>query len=103
MLSGVYRVTSKSPLSIICDAGPLIHLDELNVTSLLNDFQIQDNRCILVDWAFYHTVCNISILIRLGNSWVENIVQFLIILSVKLLLNLQQVLLIVKEKRVTPL
>jgi predicted nucleic acid-binding protein len=31
-------VTSKSPLSIVCDAGPLIHLDELNVTSLLNDF-----------------------------------------------------------------
>ncbi len=31
-------MTSKSPLSIICDAGPLIHLDELNSTSLLNDF-----------------------------------------------------------------
>jgi predicted nucleic acid-binding protein len=38
MLSGVYRVTSKSHLSIICDAGPLIHLDELSVISLLNDF-----------------------------------------------------------------
>ena len=31
-------MTSKSPLSIICDAGPLIHLDELNATLLLNDF-----------------------------------------------------------------
>jgi predicted nucleic acid-binding protein len=31
-------VTSKSPLSIVCDAGPLIHLDELSVTLLLNDF-----------------------------------------------------------------
>ncbi|MGK7892399.1 MAG: DNA-binding protein [Xenococcus sp. (in: cyanobacteria)] len=31
-------MTSKSPLSVICDAGPLIHLDELNSTSLLNDF-----------------------------------------------------------------
>ena len=25
-------------MSVICDAGPLIHLDELNATSLLNDF-----------------------------------------------------------------
>jgi predicted nucleic acid-binding protein len=32
-------VTSKSPLSLICDAGPLIHLDEINATSLLNDFE----------------------------------------------------------------
>lgn len=31
-------MTSKSPLSIICDAGPLIHLDELSSTWLLNDF-----------------------------------------------------------------
>ena len=31
-------MTSKSPLSVICDAGPLIHLDELSSTSLLNDF-----------------------------------------------------------------
>lgn len=31
-------MTSESPLSIVCDAGPLIHLDELNVTFLLNDF-----------------------------------------------------------------
>lgn len=31
-------MTIKSPLSIVCDAGPLIHLDELNSTSLLNDF-----------------------------------------------------------------
>ena len=32
-------MTSSSSLAIVCDAGPLIHLDELNVTSLLNDFR----------------------------------------------------------------
>ena len=32
-------VTSKSPLEIVCDAGPLIHLDELNCLDLLADFQ----------------------------------------------------------------
>ncbi|UZQ53234.1 hypothetical protein OOK60_12035 [Trichothermofontia sichuanensis B231] len=32
-------MTSKAALSIVCDAGPLIHLDELKVVWLLNDFQ----------------------------------------------------------------
>lgn len=29
---------SKSPFDIVCDAGPLIHLDEVGCLSLLNDF-----------------------------------------------------------------
>lgn len=29
---------NKSPLIVVCDAGPIIHLDELNATSLFNDF-----------------------------------------------------------------
>ncbi|WP_287481843.1 hypothetical protein [Caldilinea sp.] len=32
-------MTSKSPLDIVCDAGPLIHLDELDCLDLLNDFR----------------------------------------------------------------
>ena len=38
MLSGAYPVTNKSPLTVVCDAGPIIHLDEVNATSLLQDF-----------------------------------------------------------------
>ena len=30
---------TKSPLKIVCDAGPIIHLDELDCLHLLNDFQ----------------------------------------------------------------
>lgn len=29
---------SKSPLNVVCDAGPIIHLDELGYLSLLDDF-----------------------------------------------------------------
>jgi len=31
-------VTIKAALSVVCDAGPIIHLDELDCLSLLNDF-----------------------------------------------------------------
>jgi predicted nucleic acid-binding protein len=31
-------VTTKSALSVVCDAGPIIHLDELDCLTLLNDF-----------------------------------------------------------------
>jgi predicted nucleic acid-binding protein len=31
-------VTIKAALSVVCDAGPIIHLDELGCLSLLNDF-----------------------------------------------------------------
>jgi len=30
---------TKSPLKVVCDAGPIIHLDELDCVNLLNDFQ----------------------------------------------------------------
>jgi len=30
---------SRSPLDIVCDAGPLIHLDELGCLDLLTDFR----------------------------------------------------------------
>ena len=30
---------TKSPLRVICDAGPIIHLDELDCLDLLNDFK----------------------------------------------------------------
>jgi predicted nucleic acid-binding protein len=30
--------TSKSPFDVVCDAGPLIHLDELDCLDLLGDF-----------------------------------------------------------------
>lgn len=29
---------NKNPFSIVCDAGPLIHLDELNCLDLLSNF-----------------------------------------------------------------
>lgn len=32
-------VRSKSPFTVVCDAGPLIHLDELDSLPLLGDFQ----------------------------------------------------------------
>ena len=38
MLSGAYQVTSKSTLTVVCDAGPIIHLDELDATFLFKDF-----------------------------------------------------------------
>ncbi len=31
-------MTIKAALSVVCDAGPIIHLDELDCLSLLNDF-----------------------------------------------------------------
>jgi hypothetical protein len=30
---------TRSPLRVICDAGPIIHLDELDCLDLLNDFK----------------------------------------------------------------
>ena len=39
MLSGVLVALNKSSFSIVCDAGPLIHLDELNCLDLLSDFK----------------------------------------------------------------
>lgn len=39
MLSGVLLVMSRSSAIIVCDAGPLIHLDELGCLHLLNDFE----------------------------------------------------------------
>lgn len=33
-------MTNKVSLGVICDAGPLIHLDELGVVWLLNDFSV---------------------------------------------------------------
>jgi predicted nucleic acid-binding protein len=38
MLSGAFTVTNEVPLDVICDAGPLIHLDELGCLDLLADF-----------------------------------------------------------------
>lgn len=38
MSSGVSTVKSKSELTVICDAGPIIHLDELDCLDLLSDF-----------------------------------------------------------------
>ena len=29
----------KSPATVICDAGPVIHLDEINCLNLLDDFE----------------------------------------------------------------
>ncbi len=37
-LSGAFVGMNKSPFSIVCDAGPLIHLDELDCLDLLSDF-----------------------------------------------------------------
>ena len=39
MSSGAFTVTNKVPLDVICDAGPLIHLDELGCLGLLADFR----------------------------------------------------------------
>ena len=39
MWSGACTVTSRSPLDVVCDAGPLIHLDELGCLELLADFR----------------------------------------------------------------
>lgn len=36
--NGVSMDMTKSPLKIVCDAGPIIHLDELDCLNLLNDF-----------------------------------------------------------------
>lgn len=38
MWSGVYPVMTNSTPVVVCDAGPLIHLDELGCLNLLNDF-----------------------------------------------------------------
>ena len=37
--NGAFVEMNKSPLRIVCDAGPIIHLDELDCLHLLNDFQ----------------------------------------------------------------
>lgn len=39
MWSGVCTEMSRSPTNVVCDAGPLIHLDELDCLDLLSDFQ----------------------------------------------------------------
>jgi predicted nucleic acid-binding protein len=38
MWSGVSTVKNKSDLTVICDAGPIIHLDEVGCLDLLSDF-----------------------------------------------------------------
>lgn len=38
MSSGVSTVKNKSDLAVVCDAGPIIHLDELGCLDLLSDF-----------------------------------------------------------------
>lgn len=38
MWSGAYTAMSESPFDVVCDAGPLIHLDELDCLDLLTDF-----------------------------------------------------------------
>ncbi len=38
MSNGAYMEMNKSALSVVCDAGPLIHLDELDSLPLLSDF-----------------------------------------------------------------
>ena len=37
--NGAYTVMIKSTTKVVCDAGPIIHLDELNCLDLLIDFQ----------------------------------------------------------------
>ncbi len=39
MWNGAFMAVSKSNIKAICDAGPIIHLDELNCLDLLCDFQ----------------------------------------------------------------
>jgi hypothetical protein len=39
MWSGAYTAMSRSSLDVVCDAGPLIHLHELDCLKLLADFQ----------------------------------------------------------------
>ena len=38
MLIGGLMGLNKSPFSIVCDAGPIIHLDELDCLDLISDF-----------------------------------------------------------------
>ena len=37
--NGAFMEMNKSALRIVCDAGPIIHLDELGCLHLLNNFQ----------------------------------------------------------------
>ena len=39
MWNGAFTAMNKSNVRVICDAGPVIHLDELNCLELLCDFQ----------------------------------------------------------------
>jgi predicted nucleic acid-binding protein len=39
MWNGAFMAKTKSNIKAICDAGPVIHLDELNCLDLLCDFQ----------------------------------------------------------------
>jgi hypothetical protein len=39
MWNGAFMAVTKSNIRAICDAGPVIHLDELNCLDLLCDFQ----------------------------------------------------------------
>ena len=40
MWNGVFMVRNDPPAIVVCDAGPLIHLDELESLSLLSDFEV---------------------------------------------------------------
>ena len=39
MWNGASMERSRSPLKAVCDAGPIIHLDEIGVLYLIEDFQ----------------------------------------------------------------
>ena len=39
MWSGAFTEMSKAPFKAVCDAGPIIHLDEIGVLYLIEDFQ----------------------------------------------------------------
>jgi predicted nuclease of predicted toxin-antitoxin system len=50
MWSGASTGMIKSPLKIVCDSGPIIHLEELNCLHLLADFEeILDYNCKMPD------------------------------------------------------
>ena len=39
MWNGAFMERSRSSLKAVCDAGPIIHLDEIGVLYLIEDFQ----------------------------------------------------------------
>jgi predicted nucleic acid-binding protein len=48
MLNGALVVKNRSSTSVVCDAGPIIHLDELEALHLLRDF----NKVIIPEGVF---------------------------------------------------